>query len=458
MANFTLLTVVFIALIQGLLDFYSLAMFYYYKNDLELTASQISLVQSIIILPWTIKPLLGLITDHIAIFGSRRKSYLLLACSFEAFGLICLSRIPRHLALVVFLHLSNTLCLVFRNVIGEAILVESARSDLEDSVHHNNHNQQQKAQRKVSFFFGSRSLGSLISSYSSGYALSITSKANIFLISSGFSLFLLTSVLFIFKEQHATQPELQEPILHDEKNPLINEPQDPTLVHNIEDSFTRYEFKGEYHDSGFSQAKKGKPNNNVVLSRFGAPSTSNSLFEELKVSFEKISEVLTNQKVKSMLCFVMLVLFCPNLAPTFNYYYTDVMRLDSRQMGTLSFVSSFAYLSGILAVNTVFRSFKFKKFYVSTNFVSAMFNLVNLLLLFKVNQQYGVPDFAFALVTNSFATFLIEINFLPVLAFCCRVCPKNLEATTYAVFTALFNAGAYFSGLLGSALVYIFHV
>ena len=87
-----------------------------------------------------------------------------------------------------------------------------------------------------------------------------------------------------------------------------------------------------------------------------------------------------------------------------------------------------------------------------------MFNLVNLLLLFKVNQQYGVPDFAFALVTNSFATFLIEINFLPVLAFCCRVCPKNLEATTYAVFTALFNAGAYFSGLLGSALVYIFHV
>lgn len=47
---------------------------------------------------------------------------------------------------------------------------------------------------------------------------------------------------------------------------------------------------------------------------------------------------------------------------------------------------------------------------------------------------------------------------MPVLALCVKFCPKWLEATTYAVFTAIFNSAGYISSLLGTILVIVFDV
>lgn len=49
-----------------------------FKNYLELDPGQMTIYISIIHLPWSIKILYGLVSDNLPVFGTRRKSYIII--------------------------------------------------------------------------------------------------------------------------------------------------------------------------------------------------------------------------------------------------------------------------------------------------------------------------------------------------------------------------------------------
>ncbi|MEO8497262.1 MAG: hypothetical protein ABI614_19495, partial [Planctomycetota bacterium] len=49
---------------------------------------------ALLALPWSLKPLYGLLTDFIPIAGTRRRSYLLLTSAASVLGLTCLYLMP----------------------------------------------------------------------------------------------------------------------------------------------------------------------------------------------------------------------------------------------------------------------------------------------------------------------------------------------------------------------------
>jgi Na+/melibiose symporter-like transporter len=51
-------------------------MSYLYKDDLGLQPSDVARINSLVFIPWIIKPIYGLISDSFPIFGYRRKPYL----------------------------------------------------------------------------------------------------------------------------------------------------------------------------------------------------------------------------------------------------------------------------------------------------------------------------------------------------------------------------------------------
>jgi MFS family permease len=59
------------------------------RSDREITG-----FMALLGLPWTFKPLYGLLTDFVPIFGTRRKGYLLLAAGAMALGLLILVAFP----------------------------------------------------------------------------------------------------------------------------------------------------------------------------------------------------------------------------------------------------------------------------------------------------------------------------------------------------------------------------
>ena len=88
--------------------------------------------------------------------------------------------------------------------------------------------------------------------------------------------------------------------------------------------------------------------------------------------------------------------------------------------------------------------------------INAVMSSSGLVLVFNLNRRIGISDKFFCLSNNAVQNFISEINFLPVMALCVRYCPRNLEGTTYSVFTAMFNFAGYVSTLIGSILVLLF--
>jgi len=65
--------------VQGILDISVLAESFYYKDTLHLGPAELSMISSIALLPWVMKPFYGFISDSFPLFGYRRRSYLILS-------------------------------------------------------------------------------------------------------------------------------------------------------------------------------------------------------------------------------------------------------------------------------------------------------------------------------------------------------------------------------------------
>jgi hypothetical protein len=108
---------------------------YYLKQVQGWTPVQITAYLTLFNLPWIIKPLYGLVSDFIPLFGYRRKSYLLIANAAATCGFLLVSRltVPDQLVFALMLTayamaISSTLC--------GAVLVENGQRLKESGTFH----------------------------------------------------------------------------------------------------------------------------------------------------------------------------------------------------------------------------------------------------------------------------------------------------------------------------------
>lgn len=99
---------------------------FYMKEALGFTPSQIAAWMAILIIPWTIKPLYGLLSDFLPILGSRRKSYLLIMNLLAAAGYMMLIGATSINAIIVSL-LVSSFGTAFCDVVTDALMVEQGR-------------------------------------------------------------------------------------------------------------------------------------------------------------------------------------------------------------------------------------------------------------------------------------------------------------------------------------------
>jgi MFS family permease len=99
---------------------------YYLKQTQGWSPVQVTAALTLFNLPWVIKPLYGLISDFIPLFGYRRKSYLILANIFATLAFLAVTQLtaPSHLLSAVLvtayaMAISSTLC--------GAVLVENGQ-------------------------------------------------------------------------------------------------------------------------------------------------------------------------------------------------------------------------------------------------------------------------------------------------------------------------------------------
>ena len=94
-----------------------------YKNHYHLEPGHVQTLKAFTFLPWSTKILYGLISDNFPIFGSRRKSYLLIMAvlQFVTMGLLGLK--PNSVNMTTWMLFFSNLSIAFSDVIVDSLMV-----------------------------------------------------------------------------------------------------------------------------------------------------------------------------------------------------------------------------------------------------------------------------------------------------------------------------------------------
>ncbi len=115
---------------NGLSSLPNLTLNFLLKETLKLTATQLAYFSAITILGWAIKPLWGLISDLISIFGSKRRSYLILTSLLAALCWLSLSLTQNYTVLFLLIILTiSSFAYAFQDVVTDALMIETGKKE-----------------------------------------------------------------------------------------------------------------------------------------------------------------------------------------------------------------------------------------------------------------------------------------------------------------------------------------
>ncbi|MEO1132609.1 MAG: folate/biopterin family MFS transporter [Cyanobacteria bacterium J06639_1] len=155
-----LIAILAVYFVQGALGIARLATSFFFKDALGLDPAEVAALTGLAVIPWTIKPLYGLISDSFPIAGYRRRPYLILSgvtgcAAWWSLATIVETAWAATLAVTV-----SSLSIAIADVIVDALVVERTRA--EDRA---------GAGTLQSLTWGATALGSLVTAYWSGALL-----------------------------------------------------------------------------------------------------------------------------------------------------------------------------------------------------------------------------------------------------------------------------------------------
>jgi folate/biopterin transporter len=170
---------------HGFSSISKIAISFYYKDILNLSPLELSIITSITAIPLIIKPLYGFISDSFPFFGYNRKSYLIFSSLLGSISWIIMANFISLTNIIysIFLITLSFISLSFTDVLIDAIAVSKIREN-------------QNINSIQTIFWISSSLGTIISSYLSGYLLQNYNIALVFYISAVIPL--ITAIITVF--------------------------------------------------------------------------------------------------------------------------------------------------------------------------------------------------------------------------------------------------------------------
>ncbi len=100
---------------------------FFFKESLGLDPAQVTEYLSILTFPWIIKPLYGLLSDYIPLFGYRRKSWLMVMNGVASLGFLWLSGLTSP-AMIVWAMIMTAFGTAASDVIVDALMVEKGKT------------------------------------------------------------------------------------------------------------------------------------------------------------------------------------------------------------------------------------------------------------------------------------------------------------------------------------------
>ncbi len=184
--DLTTFLIPFVYFIAGATSLAGVATTFFYKDDIGLSIAQVQILGSIAILPWSIKPIYGMISDRVPIWKLRRKPYLFFAGLCGSAGYFLMATTVMGFAGAVTASLLSALGFALADVIVDGIVAERSRT-------------QKEAGKLQTICRASLMTGAIVVSYLSGVLVESIGARNVFFITG--SLPILTSIFALLMEE-----------------------------------------------------------------------------------------------------------------------------------------------------------------------------------------------------------------------------------------------------------------
>jgi len=344
---------------QGMWYLPNLPITFLLKDTFGLSAAQTATFFSITVIPWLIKPVYGLISDFVPLFGQRRKSYFLLTSGIAAAMGLILTMMGSYTywGVAIFFTLMG-LGLAFTDVLTDALMVENGqRLGLTGPFQ--------------AIQWAAISFASILVGIGGGWLAQHKFLSLTFLIATIFPLITLAMGIF-----------------------LISEPQ------------------GQVGERQFRE------------------------------TWAAIRGAIGSRTLWIVAGFIFFYNFSPSFGPALVYYATDVLQFSKIFLGALE---SLTYASGIVGTAVYFAFSKSLPFKRLIHFAIAAGVVATLAYLGYRGQLSAV---VLSLAFGGVAMF-IQLTFLDLAA---RVCPKQAEATFFALLMSVYNGAVQLSQITGGWL------
>ncbi|CAB9525633.1 biopterin transporter 1, chloroplastic [Seminavis robusta] len=413
--------------VEGALGLARLAQTFLLKDELHLGPAELSALTGLFVLPWTIKPLYGFLSDGFPLFGYKRRSYLvvagLLGCaSYTALGhdfgglLAPEQMIP---ATVASLMISSG-CIAFSDVVADGIVVQKTRDSDDPAL----------AGGLQSLCWSSAAFGGLLSAYYSGSLLQVMKPQDVFQITAILP-FLVACISLLIQEERQQQPKDDEIVVEMVNNEILT-------TNGSEDSLTT----------------STTTNGDLTISNGDSATALVATTDDdgVKGQIQALWDAIRQPSIWKPTLFLFLWQSTPTSDGAFLFFMTDELGFGPEFLGRVRLVTAGASLVGVWLYNRFLKTVPIKDILFWSSIVATPLGLSSLLLITHANRELGIPDAAFVFGDDVALAVLGEFAFLPTLVLAARLCPPGVEAVLFATLMSIYNGAGTVGTEVGALL------
>ncbi|XP_027081995.1 probable folate-biopterin transporter 2 isoform X1 [Coffea arabica] len=143
------------------------------------------------------------------------------------------------------------------------------------------------------------------------------------------------------------------------------------------------------------------------------------------------------------------------------YWVTDPEAgpaLSKESMGFVMAVGSVGSLLGAVLYQYGLKNHPFRDLLFWTQLLYGLSGMLDLVLVLRLNLQYGIPDYFFVVIDASVSQMIGRLKWMPLLVLSSKLCPPGIEGTFFALLMSIDNAGLMSASWVGGFLLHILNV
>lgn len=396
---------------------------YYLKDVLLLDVAEAQTINNFLSIPWTIKPLYGMLSDTFPVFGYSRGPYIIFAGILGTLAWGLLAAVDMPVWMVGFCLTSASMSIASPDVMIDAIVAEKSRlspkftSDLQ------------------SLCWGSFAAGGLVACTMVGWIEHTWSPQVVFALTSPTAALIVMPAFWNWLGEHRLPKSQWSP----KWGQLKAQRSLFWLAFFIS-------VCAALLSVGISQSKS------PWASGIGGVAVA---------ALSSIATYMVLSKYNYWMGRVALYMFLSTAIQisadeAFFFWYTDNKEgplFSPEFMGYIDFMGYISMLVGVALYNKLFSNWKYPKIFTLAQILLALVNMLDLVIVLRWNLKIGIPDSLFVLGEEALSPLFRRLLTMPVLVLAAKICPPGIEGTLFALLMSLSNFGGVVSKILGIGVV-----